>query len=106
MVYKQNLGHNAFRKKRISRITDENAAFATLWLFVHKSFNVDEHFRKFTIEEYDFALMISKRKASVLSAQAADAFGLIQGALGRQGNPRIVEVLLQFWKSLCKGSLK
>lgn len=48
--------------------------------------------RKFTHEEYDFDLMTRKRKEAVEIAQNCHMFGLIQGSLGRQGNPKIVEV--------------
>lgn len=36
--------------------------------------------------------MTTRRKEAVEIAQKCHMFGLIQGSLGRQGNPRIVEV--------------
>ncbi|EJW74734.1 hypothetical protein WUBG_14360 [Wuchereria bancrofti] len=57
------------------------------------AYQYDPYSKRFTHEEYDFDLMTRKRKEAVEIAQKCHMFGLIQGSLGRQGNPRIVEDL-------------
>uniref|UniRef100_A0A915PKH0 2-(3-amino-3-carboxypropyl)histidine synthase subunit 1 n=1 Tax=Setaria digitata TaxID=48799 RepID=A0A915PKH0_9BILA len=57
------------------------------------AYQYDPYSKKFTHEEYNFDLMTRKRKEAVEMAQKCHMFGVIQGSLGRQGNPRIVEDL-------------
>ncbi|VDK87408.1 unnamed protein product [Litomosoides sigmodontis] len=57
------------------------------------AYQYDPYSKKFTHEEHDFNLMVIKRKESVEIAEKCHMFGLIQGSLGRQGNPKIVEDL-------------
>ncbi|KAL4003247.1 2-(3-amino-3-carboxypropyl)histidine synthase subunit 1 [Acanthocheilonema viteae] len=57
------------------------------------AYQYDPYSKQFTHEEHDFDLMIGKRKEAVETARKCQMFGLIQGSLGRQGNPKIVEDL-------------
>lgn len=58
-----------------------------------QAYQYNPYSRKLTSEEYDFTVMVNRRKDAIKQARRASVFGLIQGSLGRQGNPRIVEEL-------------
>lgn len=58
-----------------------------------RAYQYDPYSKKFTHEEYDFNLMVRKRNEAVQIAKKSRMFGLIQGSLGRQGSPKIVEEL-------------
>ncbi len=47
----------------------------------------------FTEESYDHALMKRNRRESIEAAKKADTWGIILGTLGRQGNPKVLNLL-------------
>ncbi|EFO22230.2 hypothetical protein LOAG_06255 [Loa loa] len=53
------------------------------------AYQYDPYSKKFTHEEYDFDLMTRKRQEAIEIARKCRMFGLIQGSLGRQGNPKV-----------------
>lgn len=57
------------------------------------AYQYDVNNKRFTLEKYDHALMMSTRLASVERARAAKCVGIIIGTLGRQGNLKIFERL-------------
>ncbi|VDN36459.1 unnamed protein product [Gongylonema pulchrum] len=58
-----------------------------------RAYQYDPYSKRFTHEKYDFNLMANRRNEAVQAAKKCRMFGLIQGSLGRQGNPKIVEEL-------------
>lgn len=56
------------------------------------AYQYDPYSRKFTREYYDFQSMVRIRSDAIEKARKAKKFGLILGTLGRQGNPKILEV--------------
>ncbi|VDN27525.1 unnamed protein product [Gongylonema pulchrum] len=57
------------------------------------AYQYDPYSKRFTHEKYDFNLMANRRNEAVQAAKKCHMFGLIQGSLGRQGNPKIVQEL-------------
>lgn len=47
-----------------------------------------------TEEIYEYKQMISLRLDAIESAKSAQLFGIVLGTLGRQGSPKIVQVIL------------
>lgn len=70
------------------------------------AFRYDPYSRKFTREGYDKKQMVEIRREAVDIAKNADKFGIILGALGRQGSPaavaRLEEKLKQNGKTVVK----
>ncbi|ETN85192.1 diphthamide biosynthesis protein 2 domain protein, partial [Necator americanus] len=58
-----------------------------------KTYQYDPYSRKFTLEHYNFNVLMRNRKGAVNIASKCNVFGLIQGTLGRQGNIKIVQEL-------------
>ena len=52
----------------------------------------DPYSKVFSREYYDFNKMHKNRKSAIDEASDSKTFGLILGTLGRQGNPRILQV--------------
>jgi 2-(3-amino-3-carboxypropyl)histidine synthase len=59
------------------------------------SFRYDPYAKKFTKETYHHEEMYELRTEAIEQAKAAKVFGLIQGTLGRQGAPHVVQYLEQ-----------
>lgn len=59
------------------------------------AYKYDPYNRQFTIEEYDQRQLIDIRSDAIDKAKSAKTFGLILGALGRQGNNKTLENLEQ-----------
>ncbi|KAG2458720.1 DPH1 synthase, partial [Polypterus senegalus] len=57
------------------------------------AFRYDPYSKVFSREYYDHEAMRGIRKQAIESARRAKNWGLILGTLGRQGNPKILEVL-------------
>ncbi|EGW33369.1 uncharacterized protein SPAPADRAFT_60716 [Spathaspora passalidarum NRRL Y-27907] len=57
------------------------------------AYRYDPYSRKFTREYYDQKQMITVRQDAINSAKNGKKVGLILGALGRQGNPQILDKL-------------
>ncbi|CAB3401396.1 unnamed protein product [Caenorhabditis bovis] len=57
------------------------------------AFQYDPYSRKLTREYYDHGKMRKNRLEAVEIAKRCQTFGLIQGTLGRQGNPKILDDL-------------
>lgn len=57
------------------------------------AYKYDPYNRQFTIEEYDQRQLIDIRSDAIEKAKSAKTFGLILGALGRQGNNKTLENL-------------
>ncbi|KAJ2865623.1 Diphthamide biosynthesis protein 1, partial [Coemansia asiatica] len=55
----------------------------------------DPYSKKFTRERYSHEEMHSLRQNAIASAKTATKFGLILGTLGRQGNPKVLEELME-----------
>jgi 2-(3-amino-3-carboxypropyl)histidine synthase len=55
----------------------------------------DPYSKVLTTEQYDAAKMHQLRRRAIDSAQTATTFGVILGTLGRQGNPHILDHLLE-----------
>ncbi len=56
------------------------------------TYQYDPYSKLFSRERFDFNRMIATRHALVESARHVRRFGLILGTLGRQGNPKILQV--------------
>lgn len=54
------------------------------------AYKYDPYNKAFTIETYDHPQMHSLRKAAISTAQSARHYGIILGALGRQGAPHLL----------------
>ncbi len=59
------------------------------------SFRYDPYSKKFTSESYEHKEMYQLRSEAIEQAKSAKMFGLIQGTLGRQGAPHVVQYLEQ-----------
>lgn len=70
------------------------------------AFRYDPYSRKFTREGYDKKQMVEVRKNAVEIAKNAQKFGIILGALGRQGNPITVEKMEEKLKANGKTVVK
>ncbi|KAF8062673.1 dph1 [Scenedesmus sp. PABB004] len=57
------------------------------------AFRYDPYGRRLTRETYDQAGMRAARRAAIAAAAGASRWGLVLGTLGRQGNPRTLELL-------------
>lgn len=57
------------------------------------AFQYNPYSRKLTKESYGFELMVQNRSKAIDIARNSSCFGLIQGTIGRQGNPRIFDDL-------------
>lgn len=57
-----------------------------------RAYKYDPYSKTFTQEYYDHELMIDVRKMAIEEASKAKRFGLILGTLGRQGNPKVLQV--------------
>lgn len=71
-----------------------------------EAFRYDPYSKKLTKEEYNFELMLEKRQAaideSVECMKQAKTFGFVLGTLGRQGNEKVFETLVDQLKSNTK----
>jgi 2-(3-amino-3-carboxypropyl)histidine synthase len=56
-------------------------------------FRYDPYSKVFSEEHYDHKLMMTNRKTSIERASNAKTWGIILGTLGRQGNPKILDLL-------------
>ena len=56
------------------------------------AFKYDPYSKIFSREYYDHETMIGVRQAMIERASKAKRFGLILGTLGRQGNPKVLQV--------------
>lgn len=54
-----------------------------------KAYQYNPYSRKLTKEDYGFEIMVRNRSKAIKIGKDAGCFGLIQGTIGRQGNPRI-----------------
>ena len=57
------------------------------------AYRYDPYARRLTREYYDHGEMHALRHSAIRTAQRADTWGLILGALGRQGNPHTLEAV-------------
>ena len=62
------------------------------YLLILIYFRYDPYSKKFTKEEYEHEQMLRNRKSAIETASKATTFGMILGTLGRQGNPKVLEV--------------
>lgn len=53
----------------------------------------DPYDKSFTKETYDTCLMHANRQSAIHKASKAKNFGVILGTLGRQGSPKVLEVI-------------
>jgi 2-(3-amino-3-carboxypropyl)histidine synthase len=58
-----------------------------------RAYRYDPYSKVFSEEFYDHELMKKNRKGAIEKARAAKTWGIILGTLGRQGNPRIMDML-------------
>nr|NVI71026.1 putative diphthamide biosynthesis protein 1 [Cucujiformia] len=63
------------------------------------AYRYDPYEKKFTREYHEFNEMNSIRKKYIDECSAANNFGVIMGTLGRQGNPRVVNHIVDRLKS-------
>ncbi|KAL6929970.1 Diphthamide biosynthesis protein 1 [Hanseniaspora valbyensis] len=63
------------------------------------AYKYDPYNRQFTIEEYDQKQLVDIRTDAIEKAKSAKTFGLVLGALGRQGNVNTLENLEALIKS-------
>lgn len=70
------------------------------------AYRYDPYSRKFTREGYDKKQMVEVRQNAIDIARSANKFGLILGALGRQGNPTTVAKLEERLKQQGKTVVK
>lgn len=66
-----------------------------VWLHFAASCRYDPYNRKLTIETYDQVGMRAARRKAIEAAAAAKHWGIVLGTLGRQGNPRTMQLLQQ-----------
>jgi 2-(3-amino-3-carboxypropyl)histidine synthase len=59
------------------------------------AYRYDPYSRTLTSESYDHTLMLSSRSSAMSAARSARKWGLILGALGRQGNPHTMSLIEQ-----------
>ncbi|KAL3310090.1 Diphthamide biosynthesis protein 1 [Cichlidogyrus casuarinus] len=57
------------------------------------AYQYDPYSKKFTTEGYDHKQMRRNRRAAIQVASKARTFGIILGTLGRQGNPKILDLI-------------
>ena len=57
------------------------------------AYRYDPYSRKLTSESYDHPTMLSTRSTAISTARSARKWGLILGALGRQGNPHTLTLI-------------
>ena len=57
------------------------------------AYRYDPYSKKFTRESYNHVEMYSLRTSAIEVAKKAKQFGLIQGTLGRQGSPKVMQYL-------------
>lgn len=57
------------------------------------AYRYDPYSRTLTSESYSHSLMLSSRSSSMQQARHAKSWGLILGALGRQGNPHTMQLI-------------
>lgn len=60
-----------------------------------KAYKYDPYDKSFTIEEFGHDEMRQLRKDSIVKARSAKTVGFILGSLGRQGNPKTLDLLLE-----------
>lgn len=60
-----------------------------------KAYKYDPYDKSFTIEEFGHEEMHAVRKDSIYKARSAKTVGFILGSLGRQGNPKTLEMLAE-----------
>ncbi|GMH42891.1 hypothetical protein BSKO_10810 [Bryopsis sp. KO-2023] len=70
------------------------------------AYRYDPYSKKMFLEEYDHAGMQRQRKNAVLTASGASRWGVILGALGRQGNPAILSTITRLLKDKEKSITK
>lgn len=92
------LGCTAPRLKDVDAIVylgDGRFHLESIMIANHKldAYKYDPYSKMFTKEYYDIEKMYGLRKDSLANAATASRFGIILGTLGRQGNPRILNVL-------------
>nr|NVI71076.1 putative diphthamide biosynthesis protein 1 [Cucujiformia] len=58
-----------------------------------QAYRYDPYDKKFTREYYDHNQMNKTRSNSITNAKTCETFGVIMGTLGRQGSPKVVELL-------------
>ena len=63
------------------------------------AYKYDPYTQLCTREEFDFASMRASRFDSIIAAKNATHFGVILGAIGRQGNPAILSDIVRILKS-------
>eukprot|EP00095_Tigriopus_kingsejongensis_P005139 maker-scaffold100_size373717-snap-gene-2.44 protein:Tk05139 transcript:maker-scaffold100_size373717-snap-gene-2.44-mRNA-1 annotation:"diphthamide biosynthesis protein 1" len=64
-----------------------------------KAYRYDPYSKVFSEESYDHELMKKNRKSVIDQAKQAKVWGIILGTLGRQGNPKILDLLEEKIKS-------
>jgi 2-(3-amino-3-carboxypropyl)histidine synthase len=57
------------------------------------AYRYDPYSRKLTSESFDHGSMLSQRSSAIRTARSARKWGLILGALGRQGNPHTLTLI-------------
>ena len=62
-----------------------------LWA-VHVVYRYDPYEKVFSQEYYDIDAMHHARQTAIQKALTAKKYGLILGTLGRQGNPKVLQV--------------
>lgn len=70
------------------------------------AFKYDPYAKELTREYYDYDKMLTIRKNFIDKAAKGETFGFILGSLGRQGNPKILEVLKIRLKELGKNYIE
>ncbi|KAE9555688.1 hypothetical protein FO519_001159 [Halicephalobus sp. NKZ332] len=70
------------------------------------AFQYNPYSRRLTKEDYGFDVMVRNRANAVDTARKSGCFGLIQGTIGRQGNPRIFDDLEEKLKARNKTFLR
>ncbi|KAF2309395.1 hypothetical protein GH714_001902 [Hevea brasiliensis] len=68
------------------------------------AFRYDPYLGKLFLEEYDHQGMKETRKRAIERAREAKSWGIVLGTLGRQGNPRILDRLVEKDKSVVANS--
>lgn len=70
-----------------------------------RAFRYDPYEKKMTEEFYDHKEMREARLSAISLTKNAKIFGMILGTLGRQGHPKIVDLLQNKLKALRKESV-
>ena len=60
-----------------------------------RAFAYNPYDKSFTREEYDHEAMHRNRRRAIDVARSAQTFALVLGTLGRQGSPKVLEVMLE-----------